>query len=140
MSKLREAEPFDGYIPIGENIVVRQHEAKEMTEGGMIIPDQAQSQPLSGDILAVGTEVPLEIEVGQCVRFPPYGGTPVAIDDQLYKVMHWKVCLLVYTHRHACRVCDRTIGEGETYSMFSAGNLYSDCPNPDHQKEVPDEV
>ena len=42
------------YVPIGDRVVIRRHEAREQTINGIIIPEQAQEQPQSGKVLAVG--------------------------------------------------------------------------------------
>lgn len=41
-------------LPLEDRIVVRPDEAKKQTEGGIIIPDNAQQRPACGEIIAVG--------------------------------------------------------------------------------------
>ncbi|MEA3266736.1 MAG: co-chaperone GroES, partial [Candidatus Fermentibacteria bacterium] len=40
--------------PLFDRIIVRREEAKEVVQGGIVIPDTAKEKPLEGIIIAVG--------------------------------------------------------------------------------------
>ena len=41
-------------VPLGDKVVVRRLEAKEVTAGGIVLPDSAREKPQQGRVLAVG--------------------------------------------------------------------------------------
>ena len=75
--------------PLHDQIVVRRHEPKATTEGGVVIPDAAKEKPQEGEVLAVGpgktldngTKVALDVKVGDKVLFPRYAGTNIKIEE-----------------------------------------------------------
>ena len=71
-------------VPIGDRILVMRDEVVTESEGGIIIPDVAGVKPKQGTVLAVGIGrrvemtgelIPMEIKVGDHVRFSSYAGT-----------------------------------------------------------------
>lgn len=86
MSKIR---------PLHERVLVRRLEEKEMSKGGIIIPDSAKEKPAEGEIIATGkgkiTEdgkvLPLDVKVGDKVLFSKYSGSDVMIDGEEYLIM-----------------------------------------------------
>ncbi|MDR1122551.1 MAG: co-chaperone GroES [Endomicrobium sp.] len=81
--------------PLGEKILVKPAEVKEVKKGGIIIPDTAKEKPQEGEIVAVGrgkkTEdgkiIALEVKVGDKVLYGKYSGTEVKFDDKEYLIM-----------------------------------------------------
>ncbi len=78
--------------PLGARVLVEPVEAKEEVKGGIYIPDTAKEKPQEGKVLAVGKkrdddgkEVPFDVQVGDTVLMPKYGGTEVKIDDKTYQ-------------------------------------------------------
>jgi chaperonin GroES len=75
--------------------VIKQLDAKNETESGIIIPDDAKKKPTRGEVVAVGpgrilddgSVQKVELRVGQQVLFGDYSGTEVEIDGEEYKVM-----------------------------------------------------
>lgn len=84
MSKTSVAlEPFADYI------VVHRDEAKEKSEGGIIIPDNAKERQHRGTVVAVGpgrytesgTLIPMRVKDGDRVLFPAYTGTEIDLEE-----------------------------------------------------------
>ncbi len=82
--------------PLGDRVIVKPLEEKEIKKGGIIIPDTAKEKPQEGEIIAVGPgkvaedgkKVPMEVSVGDKVLFGKYSGTEIKIDSQEYLIMH----------------------------------------------------
>lgn len=82
--------------PLGDRVVVKPLEQKEVKKGGIIIPDTAKEKPQEGEIVAVGDgkindegkKIPLDVKVGQKILFGKYSGTEIKIDEQDYLIMH----------------------------------------------------
>jgi len=81
--------------PLGERVLVKPTEVKEVKKGGIIIPDTAKEKPQEGEIIAVGTGkttddgkvLALSVKVGDKVLFGKYSGTEVKIDNIDYLIM-----------------------------------------------------
>ena len=75
--------------PLGDRVLVQPKEEKEVTRGGIIIPDTAKEKPMEGTVIAVGIkrdkdgkEVPFDVK-----PLPKYGGTEVKLDDVVYQIV-----------------------------------------------------
>ncbi len=75
--------------PLGDRVLVEPIEEKEQTVGGIIIPDSAKEKPMQGKVIAVGSKkdkdgkaVAFDVEVGDTVLLPKYGGTEIKIDGK----------------------------------------------------------
>lgn len=80
--------------PLGDRVLVQPKEEKEVTRGGIIIPDTAKEKPMEGTVIAVGTkhdkdgkEVPFDVQPGDTVLLPKYGGTEIKLDDVTYQIV-----------------------------------------------------
>lgn len=81
--------------PLGDRVVVKPAEEKEVKKGGIIIPETAKEKPQEGVIVAVGNgklddsgkRITLEVKKGDKVLYSKYGGTEVNIDDEKYLIM-----------------------------------------------------
>jgi len=80
--------------PLGDRVLVKPAEAKDITKGGIIIPDSAKEKPMEGTVVAIGkkrdddgNEIPFDVEVDDLVLLPKYGGTEVKIDDVVYQLV-----------------------------------------------------
>lgn len=82
--------------PLGDRVLVKAVEEKEVKKGGIIIPDTAKEKPQEGEVVAVGkgktTEdgklLPMEVKAGDRILYGKYSGTEIKIDDQEYLIMH----------------------------------------------------
>ncbi|QQR83380.1 co-chaperone GroES [Candidatus Peregrinibacteria bacterium] len=82
--------PLNGYA------VIKPTEADEMTKSGLYIPSTAnQEKPQQGTVVAVaktnissnGTELPIEVKVGDIVLYGRYSGDDVKVDGAEYKIV-----------------------------------------------------
>lgn len=81
--------------PLGNRILVKRSEATT-SQGGILLPDAAQEKPKLGEVLAVGpgaskedgSNIPMEVAIGDYVLFGAYAGTEVNTDeDAEYLIM-----------------------------------------------------
>jgi chaperonin GroES len=81
--------------PLNDRIVVKRSEEKEVTKGGIIIPETAKEKPIEGKVLAVGTgkllddgsKAPLDVKKGDKVLFSKYAGSEVEIEGEDLLIM-----------------------------------------------------
>ncbi len=80
--------------PLGDRVLVLPKEEKEVTRGGIIIPDTAKEKPMEGTVIAVGVkrdkdgkEMPFDVKPGDTVLLPKYGGTEIKLDDEVYQIV-----------------------------------------------------
>jgi chaperonin GroES len=77
--------------PLGRRVLVQEveeeeEEEEEVTEGGIVLPDSAKSEDnyIKAEVLAVGTDDKIEVEVGDEVILSSYSGTGIEVDgDEL---------------------------------------------------------
>ena len=73
--------------PLGRRVLVREveePEEEEVTEGGIVLPDSAKSDDnyIRAEVLAVGTDESIEVEVGDEVILSSFSGTDIEVDEQ----------------------------------------------------------
>jgi len=76
-------------IPLHDRILLRRLEEKEMTKGGIIIPDTAKEKPQEAEVIEVGKGrmaedgkvIPLDVKKGDKVLIGKFSGTEVMIGD-----------------------------------------------------------
>lgn len=81
--------------PLGDRLIVKAVEPKEIKKSGIIIPETAKEKPQEGEVMAVGkgktTEdgkvIPMEIKTGDIVLYGKYSGTEIKINDEEYLIM-----------------------------------------------------
>ena len=80
--------------PLGDRVLVEPIEEKEVSKGGIIIPDTAKEKPMQGKVIALGKkrdedgkEIAIDVKVGDEVLLPKYGGTEVKINDKTYQLV-----------------------------------------------------
>ena len=81
--------------PLGDRVIVKPAEEKEMKKGGIIIPDTAKEKPQEGKIVAVGKGklnddgkvVPLDVKVGDKILFGKYSGSEVKLNGEEHLIM-----------------------------------------------------
>lgn len=77
-------------IPLGDRVLLKRLEEKEMRKGGIIIPDTAKEKPQQAEVIEVGKGrvnedgkvIPLEIKKGDRVLIGKFSGTEVEIDGE----------------------------------------------------------
>lgn len=74
--------------PLGDRVIIKAIEAEGVSEGGIIIPEQAKEKPLEGIVLAVGPGrytnsghiVEPEVKRGDRVLYTKYAGAEAEIE------------------------------------------------------------
>ena len=81
--------------PLGDRVILKPVEPKEVKKGGIIIPDTAKEKPQEGEVIAVGKGktaedgklMPMEVKPGDKVLYGKYSGTEIKINDEEYLIM-----------------------------------------------------
>src|SRR3954451_185306 len=81
--------------PLGDRVLVKPLEEKEVKKGGIIIPDTAKEKPQEGEVVALGTgklddsgkKIEFTVKKGDKVLISKYGGTEIKIDGDNYLIM-----------------------------------------------------
>lgn len=81
--------------PLGDRVIVKALPQEEKTRGGVILPDTAKEKPQQGEVVAVGpgrvtdkgTQVEMEVQVGNRVLYGKYAGTEVKLDGEDYLII-----------------------------------------------------
>lgn len=81
--------------PLADRIMVKVLEAKDVTKGGIVLPDTAQEKPQEAEVMAVGKgkvsdegkTIPPEVKVGDKVLFGKYSGTEIKVDGNEYLIL-----------------------------------------------------
>ena len=83
-------KPLNGYV------VIKPLKAEEVTASGIVIPDTASKEkPKEGEVVAVaetnisaeGTQLPIEMKIGDRVLYGQYSGEDVKVDGEEYKIV-----------------------------------------------------
>ncbi|NDG69906.1 MAG: co-chaperone GroES [Proteobacteria bacterium] len=81
--------------PLGDRVLVKPLEEKEISKGGIIIPDSAKEKPQEAEVVALGTGkrdddgklVEFTVKVGDKILVSKYGGTEVKVEGESYTIM-----------------------------------------------------
>lgn len=76
------------FKPLKDRILVQQID-ETITGGGIIIPDVAKDTPMTGIVIAVGSDVK-DVAVGKTIIFPKFTWTRININGTSYLVMFEK--------------------------------------------------
>ncbi|MDD4005125.1 MAG: co-chaperone GroES [Elusimicrobiaceae bacterium] len=82
--------------PLGDRVLVKAIETKEVSKSGIIIPDTAKEKPQEGEVIAVGSgrvtpdgkRLDMDVKAGDKVLYGKYAGTEVKLGDTEYLIMH----------------------------------------------------
>lgn len=80
---------------LGDKVLIKIEEPKEIKKSGIIIPDTAKEKPQEGKVIMVGPGkktddgkvLPMEVKVGDVVLYEKYAGKNVKIDDEEYVIV-----------------------------------------------------
>ena len=87
-----------GIRPLGTRVVIKQLEALEKTEGGLILSGSAKEKPQQAEVIAVGPgteDEKMELKVGDVVVFSRYGGSDLKYKGEEYTIIEQKDILAV---------------------------------------------
>jgi len=81
--------------PLGDRVLVKPLEEKEISKGGIIIPDSAKEKPQEAQVVALGTGkrdddgklIEFTVKIGDKVLVSKYGGTEVKVEGESYTIM-----------------------------------------------------
>ena len=81
--------------PLGDRVLVKPLEEKEISKGGIIIPDSAKEKPQEAQVVALGTGkrdddgklIEFTVKIGDKVLVSKYGGTEVKVEGDSYTIM-----------------------------------------------------
>lgn len=81
--------------PLGDRVLVKPLPEKEVTKGGIVLPDTAKEKPQEGTVVAVGPGKtlesgkvgPLSVKVGDKVLYGKYSGTEITVDGEEYLII-----------------------------------------------------
>jgi chaperonin GroES len=81
--------------PLGDRVLVKPLEEKEVKKGGIIIPDTAKEKPQEGEVIALGTgkidengkKIEFTVKKGDKVLISKYGGTEIKVDGESFLIM-----------------------------------------------------
>jgi len=83
-------------MPLGDRVMVKPLDLKEIKKGGIIIPDTAKEKPMEGEVIAVGKgrinetsgeRIAPEVKKGDKVLYGKYSGTEITIADVEYLIL-----------------------------------------------------
>ncbi|MEK7624941.1 MAG: co-chaperone GroES [Patescibacteria group bacterium] len=80
--------------PLGDNVLIRQKKADEVTAFGLVLPEKDEKKP-EGEVIAVGpgkilddgTRSKMEVKVGDHVIMKNWGGESVKLEKEEFKVV-----------------------------------------------------
>lgn len=80
--------------PLGNRVVLKELEAKEKTQSGIILPDSAKEKPQTAVVIAVGIgsekdgkKAELQVKEGDHVIYSQYSGTVVKLENEEYIIV-----------------------------------------------------
>ena len=81
--------------PLGDRVLVKPIEEKEVKKGGIIIPDTAKEKPQEALVVAIGTgkhddngkKIEFTVKKGDKVIISKYGGTEVKLDGHIHLLL-----------------------------------------------------
>ncbi len=81
--------------PLGERLVIKPIETREVSEGGIILPDTAREKPQEGEVIAAGPgkvsksgkRIPLQVKVGDQVIYSRFSGTEFKLNEEKVLIM-----------------------------------------------------
>ena len=86
--------------PMADNVLLKQHEAQEMTVSGIVLATTNKEKPAIYEVVSVGPgtkDVTMTVECGQKVVVGKFVGTDVTIDKVEYKFVKQDDILAVVT-------------------------------------------
>ena len=84
-------------IPMADRVVLKMHEAEEMTKSGILLSSAAKEKPTVAEVIAVGPggmvdghEIKMSLSVGDQVVLDKYAGTTVTVEGKDFVVVREK--------------------------------------------------
>lgn len=83
----KELPPEEELIPSRDNILIRSEKAKDVTKGGLHLPDKAKGDPRVGVIVSLGPDCTDFYRAGDRVMLPMAGGADVKLNEETFKII-----------------------------------------------------
>ena len=84
-------------VPMADRVVLKMHEAEEMTKSGILLSSAAKEKPTVAEVVAVGpggmvdgNEIKMTLAVGDQVVLDKYAGTTVTLEGEDFVVVREK--------------------------------------------------
>lgn len=91
-------------VPLGDKVVLKEKEAEETTQSGIILTKSAQEKPQEAIVIAVGPggmvdgkEIVMQVKEGDTVIYSKYSGTNVKLGDEEFIVVAQKDIIALVT-------------------------------------------
>ncbi|KAI9478828.1 MAG: chaperonin GroS [Benjaminiella poitrasii] len=86
------ANKLKSIVPLLDRVLVQRIKPQQKTSSGILIPEKSQEVLNEGYIVAVGKgalnkegkHIPLQVNAGDKVILPPYGGSSVKVQGEEY--------------------------------------------------------
>ena len=83
-------------LPLGDRVLVKPVEQRELKRSGIIIPDSAKEKPQEGLVVAAGKGkttddgkvLPMDVKAGDKILYGKYSGSEIKLEGQEYLIMH----------------------------------------------------
>ncbi|MGQ9904324.1 MAG: co-chaperone GroES [Anaerolineae bacterium] len=73
--------------PLGARVLIKPLEAENRTASGILLPETAKEKPQMGEVIAIGDDENIKVQVGDKVLFAKYTGTEIKHEGVDYVVM-----------------------------------------------------
>ena len=81
--------------PLGDKVLVKRKEAKDVVRGGIIIPETAKEKPMEADVISIGVGkmttdgnlIPFDVKAGDTVLIGKYAGQDIKHDNEDYIIV-----------------------------------------------------
>ena len=110
--------------PLGDKILVKPAEAKEVKKGGIIIPDTAKEKPQEGEVIAVGKGK--TTDDGKIIALDVKAGDKVTRGQQVAVLDAMKMHNVIGaphdgTIAEVCVAAGQNVGHGDVIVTFAEG-------------------
>lgn len=83
--------------PLGARVLIKPLDQENRTASGLLLPETAKEKPQVGQVIAVGDDEDIKVQVGDKVLFAKYTGTEIKHKGVDYLVMDSSDILLRFT-------------------------------------------
>ncbi len=73
--------------PLGERVLVKVIEEELRTASGILLPETAKEKPQRGEVVAIGDEEDIPVQVGDQVLYAKYSGTELRLNGEDYLIL-----------------------------------------------------
>ena len=88
--------------PLFDRVVIKSIDSEETTKSGIVLPGAAKEKPQMAEVIAIGpggnvdgTEIVMQVKVGDKVLYSKYAGNEVKLDGTKYIVIRQSDILAV---------------------------------------------